>query len=73
LILLLSDAVHFLTDFHGLLAISAMHTYVTALPLSPRDSAIYKRYGERLKHVGMATTYHKREWFQENDGGPADV
>ncbi len=65
---MLSDAVHFLTNFHGLLAISAMHTYVTALPLSPRNSTLYKRYGEELKLVSLATTYHEREW--ENRGGP---
>lgn len=68
LIPLLSDAVHFLTDFHGLLAISAMHTYVTALPLSPRNSALYKHYGEKLEFVNMATTYHKEE--RANHGGP---
>jgi hypothetical protein len=63
---LLADAAHFLKDFHGLLAISAMHTYITALPLSPRDSILYKRYGEELKFATMATTYHQRE--RENYG-----
>jgi len=65
---LLSDAVHFLINFHGLLAVSAMHTYVTALRLSPSNSTLYKHYGEGLKFVSMATKYHKRKW--ENHGGP---
>jgi len=61
---LLTDAYHFLEDFHGLLAISAMHTYITALPLSPRDSTLYIHYGEEFD--SMATMYHKRE--RENHG-----
>ena len=45
-----------------------MHTYVTALPLSSKNSTLYKRYGEELKFVRMATAYHKRE--RENHDGP---
>ena len=68
LIPLLSDAVHLLHDFHGLLAISAMHTYVTALPLSPKNSTLYQHYGEDLRFVSVATLYHEKAW--ENHGGP---
>jgi hypothetical protein len=61
---LLTDAIHFLEDFHSFLAMSAMHTYITALPLSPRDSTLYIQYGEEFG--GMATMYHERE--RENHG-----
>ena len=50
------------------LSLSAMHIYVSALPLLPRDSAIYKHYGEGLIYVRMATTYHEKEWFQAKYG-----
>ena len=52
---LLSDAAHFLVDFHDVLALSAMHMYLTALPLSPKDSALYKQCGVKLKFAHYAT------------------
>ena len=59
---LLSDAAHFLVDFRDVLALSAMHTYFTALPLSPKDSALYKQYGVKLEFAHYATSYHETQW-----------
>jgi hypothetical protein len=59
---LLSDITHLLINFHDLLALSAMHTYVTALPLSPKDSTLYERYGLELKFATWATEYHATAW-----------
>jgi hypothetical protein len=59
---LLSDAAHFLYDFHDLLALSAMNTYLTALLLSPKHSTLYKHYGLKLNFVPSATIYHATQW-----------
>ena len=52
---LLSNVAHFLVDFHDVLALSAMHTYFTTLPLSPKDSTLYKQYGVKLEFADYAT------------------
>jgi hypothetical protein len=65
---LLRDARHFLVDFHDFLAESAIHTYVTALPLSPKSSMLYKRYGLELGFMSKAIQYHEREWGKDGPG-----
>jgi hypothetical protein len=41
-----------------------MHTYVTALPLSRKESKLYQLYGEGEQHgfAGQAAAYHKADW-----------
>jgi hypothetical protein len=62
---LLTDAVHFLEDFHGLHAVSAMYAYIIVLSLSPRYST-FKHYEEELTFATTATMYYERE--RENHG-----
>ncbi|KIL56301.1 hypothetical protein M378DRAFT_172828 [Amanita muscaria Koide BX008] len=41
---LLSDALRFIAKFYDLIKQSALHTYYSALPFTPSDSLLYRRY-----------------------------
>ncbi|KIL56963.1 hypothetical protein M378DRAFT_423551 [Amanita muscaria Koide BX008] len=41
---LLSDALRFIAKFYELIKRSALHTYYSALPFTPTDSLLYRRY-----------------------------
>ncbi|KIL63706.1 hypothetical protein M378DRAFT_164132 [Amanita muscaria Koide BX008] len=47
---LLSDALHFISKFYELIKRSALHTYYSALPFTPTDSLLYRRYIQDAVH-----------------------
>ncbi|KIL55319.1 hypothetical protein M378DRAFT_173707, partial [Amanita muscaria Koide BX008] len=47
---LLSDALRFISKFYELIKRSALHTYYSALPFSPTDSLLYRRYIKEARH-----------------------
>ncbi|KIL55646.1 hypothetical protein M378DRAFT_173461 [Amanita muscaria Koide BX008] len=47
---LLSDALHFISTSYELIKRSALHTYYSALPFSPTDTLLYRRYIKEARH-----------------------
>ncbi|KIL57969.1 hypothetical protein M378DRAFT_87153, partial [Amanita muscaria Koide BX008] len=47
---LLSDALRFISKFYRIINPSALHTYYSALPFSPTDSLLYRRYIKEARH-----------------------
>ncbi|KAM6503402.1 WD40-repeat-containing domain protein [Amanita muscaria] len=44
---LLSDALRFISKFYEVVKRSALHTYYSALPFTPSDSLLYRRYSKQ--------------------------
>ncbi|KIL55954.1 hypothetical protein M378DRAFT_550512 [Amanita muscaria Koide BX008] len=47
---LLSDAFRFISKSYAVINRSALHTYYSALPFSPTDSLLYRRYIKEARH-----------------------
>ncbi|KIL57007.1 hypothetical protein M378DRAFT_422540 [Amanita muscaria Koide BX008] len=47
---LLSDALRFISKFYKIVKQSALHTYHSALSLTPTDSLLYRRYNKEAEH-----------------------
>ncbi|KIL62606.1 hypothetical protein M378DRAFT_25473 [Amanita muscaria Koide BX008] len=47
---LLSDALRFIGKFYKLIKLSAVHMYYSALPFTPSDSLLYRRYIKEAEH-----------------------
>ncbi|KIL56376.1 hypothetical protein M378DRAFT_89420, partial [Amanita muscaria Koide BX008] len=47
---LLLDALRFISKFYELIERSALHTYHSALPFTPTDSLLYRRYIKEARH-----------------------
>jgi WD40 repeat protein len=46
---LLGDCQRFIREFFPVLSVASSHTYYSALPFTPRESALHKIYGHELK------------------------
>ncbi|KIL55852.1 hypothetical protein M378DRAFT_560946 [Amanita muscaria Koide BX008] len=48
---LLSDGLRFISKFYEIIERSALHTYYSALPFTPTDSLLYRRYIDEALHL----------------------
>ncbi|KIL58135.1 hypothetical protein M378DRAFT_338848 [Amanita muscaria Koide BX008] len=59
---LLSDALRFISKFYEIIKRSALHTYYSALPFTPRDSLLYHRYLKDAVHDICAIEGGPAKW-----------
>ncbi|KIL62673.1 hypothetical protein M378DRAFT_752536 [Amanita muscaria Koide BX008] len=59
---LLSDALRFISKFYETIKGSALHTYYSALPFTPRDSLLYHRYIKDAAHNICAIEGGPEKW-----------
>ncbi|KIL57160.1 hypothetical protein M378DRAFT_172066 [Amanita muscaria Koide BX008] len=59
---LLSDALRFISKFYETIEQSALHTYHSALPFTPRDSLLYHRYIKDAAHNICAIEGGPEKW-----------
>ncbi|KIL60939.1 hypothetical protein M378DRAFT_167618 [Amanita muscaria Koide BX008] len=59
---LLSDALRFISKFYGMINRSALHTYHSALPFSPTDSLLYRRYIKEARHNIFGIEGGPKKW-----------
>ncbi|KIL59554.1 hypothetical protein M378DRAFT_85004, partial [Amanita muscaria Koide BX008] len=59
---LLSDALRFISKFYELINRSALHTYYSALPFSPTDSFLYRRYIKEARHNICGVEGGPKKW-----------
>ncbi|KIL56045.1 hypothetical protein M378DRAFT_17436 [Amanita muscaria Koide BX008] len=50
---LLSDGLRFISKFYEIIERSALHTYYSALPFTPTDSLLYRRYIDEALHFKL--------------------
>ncbi|KIL55961.1 hypothetical protein M378DRAFT_173135 [Amanita muscaria Koide BX008] len=59
---LLSDALRFISKFYRTINRSALHTYYSALPFSPTDSLLYRRYIKDARHYICGIEGGPKKW-----------
>src|SRR3979411_1216529 len=61
---ILSDALRFISKFYEIIKRSALHTYHSALPFSPTESLLYRRYikEERRTICGTRVEGGPKKW-----------
>ncbi|KIL57658.1 hypothetical protein M378DRAFT_375456 [Amanita muscaria Koide BX008] len=59
---LLSDASRFISKFYEIIKRSALHTYYSALPFTPIDSLLYRRYIKEAEHNICAIEGGPERW-----------
>ncbi|KIL62309.1 hypothetical protein M378DRAFT_795001 [Amanita muscaria Koide BX008] len=74
---LLSDALHFIEKFYGVIKRSALHTYHSALPFTPTNSLLYRRYIKDAAHNICTIEGGPENWdalvANMSHGGPVDI
>ncbi|KIL57024.1 hypothetical protein M378DRAFT_172222 [Amanita muscaria Koide BX008] len=58
----LSDALRFISKFYEIIKQSALHTYHSALFLTPTDSFLYRRYNKEAEHNIFAIEDGPEKW-----------
>ncbi|KIL57665.1 hypothetical protein M378DRAFT_171494 [Amanita muscaria Koide BX008] len=74
---LLSDALRFISKFYKIVKQSALHTYYSALSLTPTDSLLYRRYNKETEHNIFAIEDGPEKWdalvANLSHGGVTDI
>ncbi|KIL56048.1 hypothetical protein M378DRAFT_43671, partial [Amanita muscaria Koide BX008] len=59
---LLSDGLRFISKFYEIIERSALHTYYSALPFTPADSLLYRRYIVETLHRDCNVSGTPNQW-----------